>query len=243
MPRHCVDILRCTIEHFLWVRGHVEIVIICPDRNVLQAVGLQGRPDVVLDGVLSSRQLGPHLQLRPEHATYRSIISRNITRRKSRIRVERLILNRNRIDRDPHRRKPLNILDKVLCIRNQIRRIQVIIHRRAQLDTIQLHPPWRTPHGAEQLDRRIDGSGLSDQSGHCTALVEEVEVFELRVGCCLVVVGVGNAGEVGGADCVAHQVETYADVGVEDGGHQGCFLLGGESVECLDGCVGDLETC
>lgn len=105
--------------------------------------------------------------------------------------IQRLVLDRNRIDIDAALFESLDILDKVLRELTVILVIEVIVRGCPVHDAIQLHPPWGAPDGPEDFDGGVGGFELGEPGEHVFAFRFEIKVGEVEI--YLIGIGIDSA--------------------------------------------------
>jgi hypothetical protein len=99
----------------------------------------------------------------------------NVHGRHTGLAVQGLVLDGDGINGDAERLVSLEVLDKVLSVLVNIGMVQVVVHRGALDDAVQLHPSRGTPHGSEHRQIRLQGLHPGKQFGHGGAPVAEIE--------------------------------------------------------------------
>src|SRR5687768_15170365 len=124
--------------------------------------------------------------------------------------VVRLVLKRYRKDRQTLRLIPLDPPPKIL------RERAVESGQECALDETsrRLHPAWRAPRAADELELRIDGESALEQRNPVSAVDVDREMRERRVrlACRPIVIAVVRAGEVGRSHRQSKEAE--ADTGL-----------------------------
>ena len=212
------------------------------DLRVLAGRRVRDVVGVLFPVVVVAEELGAQagaLELRPERLDQlRLLADRHVHARVGvRLAVLRLVLERERVDRDARALVGAHELDEVA-------RVRVVDARRvdqpaADERLVRLHPRRRAPRRAHHLELRVERERAAQQRQDLLAVVRDREVPQavVRLAGRHVVVGVVRTlDEVGGAHRLAQERELVVG---EQAAHRGLALRLAQAVEDARARVGD----
>ena len=136
------------------------------------------------------------------------------------LRIQRLVLDCDRVNRDPLGAYRLNVFHEIICKRAVIVRLEFS----ALNIIVRLHPGRSGPRRTQDLDSRLNRQNLLQHRNHIRAVRPQAELCHIHVGLARrqIIVGVDPLIHVGRADADAQ----VADADSAGSGGKQCFQQG-----------------